>query len=281
MLNDNRVRTQHLDKLVAGRELGGYTLPSHVIAAHDSYLKAAAVTLPTSEPLHPNDAAVALADAYAAGDQLDALKVARRVADAAATADAAAMARTVHQQALLILSARAVTIAQDAAETIITEHLRPAYSRLLEQGRQAAAVLDGYSRSTTALMSAPAKVRTAYLSITELVSRHDALWQSRYEVVKLAALTPQLDDHGWFLEFANPLALRPGWRVGSQVRALETPKDPVERMLWLCGPATVGEPWMPTPAEMDAAWDKQFGDAMRARAQGRRDAQAFGAVIAG
>lgn len=282
-------RVTALDRLVHGRDAGGYTLPADVIAAHDTYVRAAALTVPTAERLHHDTAARDLAEQYVTGPGTEPmLTAAQRVHDSAAAIQVAELAAVLHQQAVVKVAARAVDITAEHGSALVTDCLRPAYTDLLEQGRKAAQHLDKITEGTDvhSLLVAPPKARAAYIDMKAHADRHDVLWDARACVLKITGERSELDDHGVFLEVEDPIslqmALQPGWLPGrSALRRPETPKDPVARMVWLCTTATPGKPWMPTTAEMDAAWDRQFGDAVRARGQARRNAEAFGALIAG
>lgn len=279
---EERNRAKTLDDLVAAQEVGGFTLPAPILQAHTTYTAAKAVIPPTAERLHEGTAAEQLANAYTAGGGgLDALEAARRVTQATADVESADLAYRIHSAAVAQVGARAVHVACEHADQIITDHLRPSYLDVLDQAKAATTTLTGHLLNARSLMTAPAKVRAAFLSLHGIAERHNVLWHARAWVVRMAGQQPKYDTQGLFVEFEQPLALRPTWRPPAPIWPLEPPSDPSERLMWLVTEGANGRPWMPTVTEQDAAFEKQFGESMRSRAQARRNAEAYGALLGG
>ena len=97
-------------------------------------------------------------------------------------------------------------------ETIISDHLAPAYRQLLDEVRAVADALEGYSTNAHTLLTAPAKVRNAYLKLPELVARNKSIREARRLINVVGHRQAQHDASGLFGLFAKPMALRPGWK---------------------------------------------------------------------
>jgi hypothetical protein len=251
-----------LTKLVESAEGGGYTLPDALTAAYATYLKVQALKAPEPSPPDARDAAAQIVATVAAGEVADLVALGDELEQAALRAQG-------HERVLTALSlaveqAAGAAVAPARPEVVIAEHLRPALERVHAEAREVAAALAGYGLDPHKLISAPAKVRNAYAKVPELVARSEAIYTARRWVNTLGNRIPEHDAQGLFALFADPLSLFPGRYQQSR---LPLPEDPAERLLWMVSPkATAARPWLPTVAEQDAAWLKEFGEEARARA---------------
>jgi hypothetical protein len=129
--------------------------------------------------------------------------------------------------------------------------LQPAHDDLLERTHQVAAILNGYDlENTYTLTSAPARVRTAYRQLPELLAQHQLIFSARRQVSLIANRQPTHDTTGIFSEFRSPFSFAPDWVPGSAARVPEVPapSDATARLLWkVSGAAAPAQPWLPTP----------------------------------
>ncbi len=276
----DRVQIRSLDQLVNNQEAGGYTLPTDLLDAHRTYRRVSQLTPPQQPAVSPETVAAELVTAAGEGQPVDVVAYAHRLAEADAERAAVERSRVVllaaNEQAL----DAAVSVAASLTEHTITTHLRPAFDTVLKEVRGIAATLSGHALDAHSLLSAPNKVRQAYLRLPELAARYSAIQNARRLVNTLGYQAPQHDASGLFSTFRRPLAFHPGWQPTSPVPALPFPSDPVERLLWLVGPeASAAEPWLPTVAEQDAAWWGQFGEAIERRKNYTGAANAFGKAL--
>jgi len=123
--------TVHANRLIEGRQAGGYTLPGEVLDAHATLGVVKALRLPPPATLHPGDAGSALVDAAAKGEQpdVDAMVAAlREVLAATAAHTTATQALTAANQ---VAADRLTSAVAAQADVVIVEHLRVAYVKIL------------------------------------------------------------------------------------------------------------------------------------------------------
>jgi len=157
-----------------------------------------------------------------------------------------------------------VSAARDVADTIITEHLRPRYDQTMSQARKLVPSLAGASLTTEALVTGPAKVREAWQAMRELEHQRSVLVTARGHANKAGERNPQQDTNYEFSTLRKPRALFPGLAdTVATPRNWGIPKEPVARMLWFLTDAQTAEPWLPTVAEQDQAWEAVYGEAHR------------------
>lgn len=276
----SRMEINALKALADAAEVGGYTLPAELTSALTAYSRTLEVTLPEPTPFNAEAAAARLVATLAKGDTMDPAYLVQEATDAQTMHVAVEHARTVVKLAVEQAADTATLLAADMADRIIADHLRPAFHQLLDETREVAAALNGHSLSLGALITAPAKVRNAYAKLPELAARHRLILEARKRANAIGHRTPKHDTEALFGTFEDAMALRPGWKAPARIPRVDAPSDPVEYLLWLVSPeAAPGKPWLPTVAEQDAAWWKQFGEAQTMRIQAHRNAHAVGARI--
>ena len=169
------------------------------------------------------------------------------------------------------------TAVRATADETITGHLRPAHDDVLEQARRAVSDLDGHQPIPVELINASAKIRNAYGRLGELAHRLDLIRRARSTMIGITGQTATHDTGGMFAGFAKPLVFWGGQApmIGTRIPA---PPDAIPRLVWLVTDAAPAEPWLPTIAEQDAAWEAStYGERTRALAQASLNAAAIGA----
>jgi hypothetical protein len=248
-----------LKELLSLAEPGGFTLPAELTAAYDTYVKVAALKLPTVPITNLNDASGRIVTAVTRGEPVDPLEVGRAVESGNADRRALDAAHGALREAAELAAEQAVLLVGDQVEAIISDCLRPAFEDVLEQSRAAARVLAGQDLDAQSLLRASTKVRTAYLSLDGLAVRWSAILSARYRVNRLGERQVQDDYRGLFSTLRRPMALFPNWRPPQPMPQLPIPDSAPARLLWYVGEeGTRAEPWLPTVAEQDAAWSEQF-----------------------
>ncbi len=272
----NRAQTMALAKLIDSAEAGGYTLPAKLLDAWRTYQRVKALDVPTRETLSPEAAAARIVSTVAAAESPDVTGLARELANARLEDEADEHARGILARASDQAGEAAITVAYDLTETIISKHLAPALAEAFARTREAAAALDGYGLDLHRLMTAPAKVRNAYADLPALAAKRQTILTASKSANAVGNREPQRDTTGLFADFRKPLTFFPTWRHPARIPAIPFPADQIERLLWFVGDAaTAAEPWLPTMAERDAAWEAQFGDEERARATRNIAARAY------
>jgi len=245
--------TVHANRLIEGRQAGGYTLPAEVLDAHATREVVKALRLPPPATLHPGDAGSALVDTAAKGEQpdIDAMVAAlREVLAATAAHNTAAQAMAAANQ---VAADRLASAVAAQADVIIVEHLRPAYAKILERAAAAVADLGGRAPVAAQLLDAPAKVRTAFATLGDLRFRLSAVRQARNDAIAATGARPTLDAENLYADFQVP----EHWTGGKAIRmaGFPSPTDPHEYMVWLVTDAAGAQPWLPTLVEQDDAYD--------------------------
>lgn len=277
----SRAEITSLTNLVDASAGGGYTLPPELTDAYRIYRRVKAIEVPEPNPLHLDTAAARLVSAVAGGKSVDVLELGAAVAQAETDRRATELARAVLADAIEQAGNAATSVASGLTEQVISAHLRPALDEVYARVREVSAQLDGYGLDDPhRLVTAPAKVRTAYGALPALVARVTAILTARKYANFIGHREPQHDANNLFADYRQPLALSPQWKPPAQIPRIPAPHDPTERLLWTVSEAAApAQPWLPTMAEQDAAWWNQFGEGVENRAQRHRDAQAIGARI--
>ena len=158
-----------------------------------------------------------------------------------------------------------VGIVQRLAVPVLARHLRPALEETIDAARKAADALGGRLPSPDAAVSASAPERKAYLELDGLAARYRAIRDAQRIAADLTD-GPRFDDRGLFGEFRNLPAV---WTEWANPRAAKPwPAGDRARLVWI---VTSGvEPWLPTPADQDAAFAATFPKApiLRGRSAG-------------
>ena len=269
--------TRVIDAVVNGQAVGHYTLPDALLAAHDDVARIAGLALPAYQQIHFADAGCGLVDAAARGEEPDVAGLLDELRGVVAEADARRLAELALVEAREVATTRLVSAVRATADETITGHLRPAHDEILEQARAAVADLDGHPPVPAELINASAKIRGAYGRLGDLAHRLDLVRRARSTIIGITGQTATHDVNGLFSGFANPLVFWGGQPPPAMAR-IPAPVDPIPRLAWLVGDGAAGEPWLPTIAEQDAAWEAStYGERTRQLAQGALNAQAIGA----
>jgi hypothetical protein len=167
---------------------------------------------------------------------------------------------------------------RDGADHIITEHLTPALTKLWAEISKAVKTLgDLDPADITAMLNAPDKTRQAYLELDFLAARYNRL---RGAWSRVPVESCEHDTRGEHTEFE--VGIHAVWPDGKRVSHLPaaTPPWPTNdggkgRLIWLVRAGAV--PWLPTPAQRDAAWKTANAAAIEAmREQQARHHQTHG-----
>jgi hypothetical protein len=260
--------------LVDQQEAGGYTLPRPLLDAYQRSIAAAAILAPPSQAFAPQDAADQIVRCLTDGADPDLADLAQRVRHATEAGNDRELAHRILAVAAEMTQNTAVNIAADLADVVITDHLRPVFAANLERVAGHGTILGGYPLDTRALISAPAKVRSAWTAVKACADRHRLLIEARSRVNTAGLRQPQRDTTGMYAAFELPRALFPGLSDQARMPQLPFPADPVDMMLWLVGDAARAKPWLPTVDEQDAAWWAQHGEGVEKRRTGQAMAEA-------
>lgn len=261
-----RTRT-HLPRLFAGHDAGGWTLPDELLASRravDTLTAASRYGLTEPAARDALDAAT-----VAAARNGDPLPDPSPVLDARRADEAAQIVLDIAQQAGEREAERLVALAVDLGDEVVREHLRPALDAALADGRKAYATYSDVGSDAHELLTAPAKVREAFLAIEEPARRCAAVRAARGDLLTAGyqAALDQTDRIGYFGLFRNADAV---WTLGYDQRGSLNPppwpSDPRELFVWILSGSA--QPWLPTVDEQDQAWSA-YAEATRAEAPGQ------------
>lgn len=274
MISTDRGRLIATKQLVALADSGGFTLPADLLTAVQAPARISALPLPDVDSYTATEAGVDLA-ADPTAERLTAL--AERLADV----ERSRQHRNSAQLALTAAHEHAVAVVGNTVADLygtVSAALKQAHGEVLEDAERHASVLTGHDLShRRAILTAPTKVRTAWLALEHLADRYRALHAARAKLNTAATRQPQHDGNGEFATLADPHALT-GYKVGaSRPLRVEQPDDTVDRMVWLVTTAKPGQPWLPTVDEQDARWTEVYSDAQTMRRNAQAFAQAVGA----
>jgi hypothetical protein len=267
-----------LGRLVEGARAGNYTLPQRLVDAHRACRLLGEFDLPAPGPFGREEAAARLVSAAMDSRPLDPMGLCAEVHRSRTD-------RLLYQEALELLGTAtrraedaAVREAAAAGDSIIVEHLRPAYREVVHRAHEVARRLgpyidDRFQPDTPRIITATLKVRNAYLALPELVRRHSSILAAREWANTLGERTPQCDGRGLFAAFENPLAFAASADLPYEgIPVPPLPDDDTARLLWLVSDeAAAGRPWLPTVAEQDAAWRARFGRPVQVRTAATAD----------
>ncbi len=266
-MTTERGRTQAIKALIPLQEPGNFTLPANLLTAHELPAKVRAVPLPSPEPYDVHSAANEMLHVLGSGETPDLAKLARRVSQTERATLDVMTAQRVAADALEQAEHVVLGVIGDTADRIITGCLRPAFEANLDEARKHSGALAGHPLDTRALVTAPAKVRTAWAAVGECANRYHVLREARHLVNVAGLRQVQHDTDGKFGTFERPAELFPGYDPSKPMRmpAFEFPSDPVDLMVWLVGPAAAARPWLPTAEQQDKAWLSLYGEAAEMR----------------
>lgn len=271
----SRAQINTLTNLVDSAEAGGWTLPADVLEAHRIFREVTALDIEPPAVLDAYTAAARIVDSVAAGEPADLMAAGRDLRHAEDERQAHDKAKHILQVAADQAAQQAGNLAADHTEQIITDYLAPALDALHAEARDAAAALKGFALDGPSMAAAPQKVRGAYVSLTGLVTRRQLIFTARRWANTIGYRIPQHDDAGLFAEFADPIALMPGWKLGMRP-SIDAPEDPTERLLWVVSDQVApAKPRLATVAEQDESWQAVFGEAQRQRQAAALSARAY------
>ena len=134
------------------------------------------------------------------------------------------------------------------ADTIILEHLRPAFDELIEGVRAIAPDLANIDVTSTAAVSAAGpKAASAFLALSAAAARYAAIMGAR-RALRRAGGPGYADAHDFFSDTAAIPAGQVIPTVGARLRGAG-PSEPLSRLIWLAGPD--GKPTLATLSEQD------------------------------
>lgn len=265
-MTTDRGRLHALTTLLALREAGGFELPADVVTAAELLARVGAVTLPALPEYRIEQAADELLDALRIGRPVKLAEQADRLLEVTTAGARQQQAQMLVHNAAEQATHEAINTAADHAERIITAHLRPAFDALLAQAERHTAAMAGHPLEPQAIITAPAKVRTAWSELSALAACYGALREARRMTNTVAELQTAHDHAGEFAVLNNPHVLT-GYVPGSTARPtqVDSPTEPVPLMLWLVGSAKPAGPWLPTVNEQDQAWWSAYGQGIEHR----------------
>lgn len=265
--------------VLRGADAGLYALPAEVAELHAARQHLTAqLAEPTPDRNAPREtyARAVRAAALAGGALPDPAEVFAAEQDSAARAYRTDVVR----QVLEALTGDLNTAVSDLAESILVEHLRPAWQAGYDQARAAVAVFLPYGSTQGALFAAPEKARKAFASLAGHVDT--MLGCSRVvDGLRLCGYRPQLDELDLFRSVKDVLAVWPDLatdrRSASHTLAGKPWPDALaERVMWSV--QTGAELWLPTPHEQDQQWSRCYGERVAEQARGRWAATAMHAM---
>ena len=271
--------TTLIDPVVNGREVGGYSLPDVLLAAHDAAKRVAGLALPPYERVHFADAGAGLVEQAARGEEPDVAGLLDGLRGAVAEADARRLAELALVEAGEVAATRLVSAVRATADETITEHLRPAFESTLDDARRAVADLGTYPPVPAELLAAPTKVRNAYGRLGELAHRLNLIRRARTTIIGVTGRTADRDVNGMFATFEDPLVFFGGNPPPFSAR-IPWPTEPIAALVWVATAtdAAAARPWLPTVSQQDDAWSASaYGDRARSLEQASFNAHAVGA----
>ncbi len=287
-MTTDRARIQALTTLVQSATTGAYTLPADVVEAHQVWQRLRQIEIPPPQQFSIEDAVDRIVAAATVGEPFDPVELVRGYSKSEDDRRLHGEAQKVMREALDQVASIAVLTAGDATERIITEHLRPAHDELMEKARESAVLLRPYMDAEYRLdlqgivAATSAKVRAAYLGLTELVDRRRLIVQARTKANVIGGRRAEHDQANLFATFERPMVFFPTWKPQQRVPQLPVPEEETARLLWLTSEqATGARPWLPTIAEQDRAWWAQFGEQVMQGRANQHNARAMAAQAVG
>lgn len=250
-------------ELFAAHDAGLIRLPAPIVQLRDARDRAHDHLRGLTTPPHHLDAretvTAATVEAFITGEPLPTVD---RVLDAERESRAFEHCLEVARNAATQLEGRIAQAVGDAAEEVITAALRPVFDATVAELRDAYTLLEPFETAGRgALALAATKVRTAAATADRNGHTYSVLRSAAAEVRSLLP-APEYDVDGEFAAFRDVHTVWPKERrtnFGAIPAPWESAPDPIA---WQIRHLT---PWLPTPAEQDAAWLEVYGEAYRAR----------------
>jgi len=244
-----------LNRIYVAADAGTITLPDDVTDAR-RVLNALATPY---EILEVGDLCGEITAAAEAGQPRPTVDlIAPRIAQIDATRQLEDARRDAHERAGYRLVART----QEAADQIITEHLRPLHDRLVNDIAKAFATIGANTFDPVEMLSAPPKVREARIALDGLIAEYLNVLSLHTTIREHSP--SQLDVSGLFTFARNGHTLWPK-RSGAFAQPQPWPSDPLDRMRWMIDNGA--QLWCPTGTDRDKAWAASFPDSPRLKGQ--------------
>ena len=203
------------------------------------------------------------------GESVDLLEIGRDIQAGNSERAAHQAGQLAKQSALERAADRLTSLAHGLAETIIVEHLRPAFDAVLEEAREPAQVVHAHPVTPKDLRLKETEevrsVRAALRRLEPAAEKRLAIAQARGQANRLGARQPEHDFDNSFADLKTPQALVPGWKKPDRFGYPDVPADPIERLVWMVTVGSAGQPWLPTVGEQDQAWLGIYGEELAKR----------------
>jgi len=201
-------RMRALKKLIELREVGGYDLPAAVVEAYQLTIKVAALPVEPAAFLH-EDAAVALVAAVGKGETPNLVELGGRVSEAVEAASRVEHAARILATAREKADYSALAEMQRRADEIVVNHLRPVYGLTLDRARRDAALLGGHPTDPSSIVTAAAKVRSAWASLRDSAQQYRVVRQARQLANDAGGRVPEHDLQDQYATFRDPFSFFP------------------------------------------------------------------------
>jgi len=245
----DRAIQKRFGDLLGGEEAGAYTLPGEIaeslgaVARMSAGLQEAAHRLNSLEA-NPHLAEAALTDgAMAAAVSGGPMPSADGVLAALRAQEGAGAQVRAFVDADRRCRDRVGVLIRDLAPQILTEHLCPALTEVIQTARKLVKPLAGVASAEDAVAAGP-KAASLWMEAVGLAGRY-LLIRRGYGSIRQALGFG--DASGYFDELKDIDSAWPDFRQG--LVAAPWPEDATARFLWICANAT---PWLPTAADVEA-----------------------------
>lgn len=261
--------------LISNQAAGGYTLPAAVSLAHTAYARLRGHVIP--KPDH-HDPLVATFNALVAAAVSGAeLPTRAEVTTWKADEEASATAQTALSRAQEHAQGTFDSLVEDLSEEIVTDHLAPAHTAVINQVRSMPAQQFVELRTPVQAATANAKVRTALVEFTHLVDQYAVLRDVWWRLIRFDRDLTYPTLATFYSEIKNPGEAWPDFsRLNHQVRAAVTPPwqaEVRERLLWLALHPEA-QTWLPTAAQLNAHIYNQHAEEIEEQRRSRHAASA-------
>ncbi len=253
-------RTQCLRKLVELREAGGYDLPAAVVEAYELTKKVAALPIQSAAAFLHEDAAVAVLAAVGKGATPNLVDLGAQVRKAIEAATNTEHANRILATAREKADYSALAEMQRRADDVVVGNLRSAFEATLDTARRHAATLGSHPTDPGSIVTAPAKVRSAWSSLRDSAQQYRVLRQARQLANDAGLRVAEHDLQDQYATFRDPFGFFPE-RRGTSMPMPPYPSSDVDLVLWLVvGVGAKAKPWLPTAQEQDQAWLDEYGE---------------------
>lgn len=253
-------RMRALHKLVELREAGGYDLPAAVVQAYELTKKVAALPVEPAAAFLHEDAAVAVLAAIGKGATPNLVDLGAQVRKAIEAATNTEHANRILATAREKADYAALGVMQRHADDVVVGNLRSAFEATLDTARRHAATLGSHPTDPGSIVTASAKVRSAWASLRDSAQQYRVVRQARQLANDAGVRAPEHDEQHQFATLRDPFSLFPE-RRGTSMPQIPYPNNDVDLVLWLVvGAGGQAQPWLPTAQEQDQAWLDEYGE---------------------